>query len=59
MAVAYIGRHLSIPVTIVVPETTTKEAIQRIEDEGANVIVHGKVICLFLLSFSVAFVSWF
>eukprot|EP00794_Sanderia_malayensis_P013910 gene13910-15359_t len=43
MAVGYIGRHLSVPVTIVVPETTTEEAIARIKDEGANVIVHGKV----------------
>ncbi len=47
MAVAYVGRHLSIPVTIVVPETTSQEAIERIKDEGANVIVHGKVLSKF------------
>ena len=45
MAVAYIGRHLGVPVTIVVPETTSQEAIQRIKDEKAIVIVHGKVEC--------------
>lgn len=48
MAVAYIGRHLNVPVTIVVPETTSKEAKQRIEDEGASVLVHGKVWSLLI-----------
>ena len=43
MAVAYVGRHLNVPVTIIVPETTSKEAIQRIRDEGATVLIHGKV----------------
>jgi L-serine/L-threonine ammonia-lyase len=39
--VAYAGRHLSIPVTVVVPETTSKRAKQLLKLEGAEVIVHG------------------
>ncbi|MBN3754368.1 pyridoxal-phosphate dependent enzyme [Paraburkholderia sp. Tr-20389] len=41
IAVAYAGRQLSIPVTVVVPETTTLRAKTLIEQEGASVIVHG------------------
>jgi L-serine/L-threonine ammonia-lyase len=41
IAVAYAGRHLSIPVVVVVPETTTERAIKLIRQEGAQVIVHG------------------
>lgn len=41
IAVAYAGRQLSIPVTVVVPETTTMRAKALIEQEGASVIVHG------------------
>jgi L-serine/L-threonine ammonia-lyase len=41
IAVAYAGRHLSIPVVVVVPETTTQRAIKLIRQEGAEVIVHG------------------
>lgn len=41
IAVAYAGRHLSIPVVVVVPETTTSTAKALIEQEGAEVIVHG------------------
>jgi L-serine/L-threonine ammonia-lyase len=41
IAVAYAGRQLSIPVTVVVPETTTLRAKALIEQEGASVIVHG------------------
>lgn len=41
IAVAYAGRRLSIPVTVVVPETTTSRAKGLIEEEGASVIVHG------------------
>jgi len=41
IAVAYAGRQLSIPVTVVVPETTTARAKALIEQEGASVIVHG------------------
>lgn len=42
IAVAYAGRRLSIPVTVVVPETTTARARALIEAEHATVIVHGK-----------------
>lgn len=41
IAVAYAGRQLSIPVTVVVPDTTTSRARALIEQEGATVIVHG------------------
>jgi L-serine/L-threonine ammonia-lyase len=41
LAVAYAGRRLSIPVTVVVPETTTSWARKLIAEEGAEVIVHG------------------
>ncbi|MBN3858595.1 pyridoxal-phosphate dependent enzyme [Paraburkholderia sp. Ac-20340] len=41
IAAAYAGRKLSIPVTVVVPETTTMKAKALIEQEGATVIVHG------------------
>ncbi len=41
IAVAYAGRHLSIPVVVVVPETTTERAKNLIQQEGAQVIVHG------------------
>ena len=47
MAVAYVGRCLNIPVTIVVPKTTSKEAVERIRDEGATVLIHGEV-CSFV-----------
>ncbi len=41
IAVAYAGRHLSVPVVVVVPETTTERAKALIQQEGAEVIVHG------------------
>ena len=41
IAAAYAGRQLSIPVTVVVPETSTVRARALIEQEGASVIVHG------------------
>jgi L-serine/L-threonine ammonia-lyase len=41
IAVAYAGRHLAIPVVVVVPETATERARQLIQQEGAEVMVHG------------------
>ncbi|MCF7534012.1 pyridoxal-phosphate dependent enzyme [Pseudomonas petrae] len=41
LAVAYAGRQLGIPVTVVVPETTTERAKELLAMEGAKVIVHG------------------
>ena len=41
MAVAYAGRRLGVPVTVVVPSTTTARAMRLIRAEGADVIVHG------------------
>ena len=42
LAVAYSGRRLNVPVTVVVPRTTKKRAIDLIESEGASVIVTGE-----------------
>jgi L-serine/L-threonine ammonia-lyase len=41
IAAAYAGRRLSIPVTVVVPETTTAHAMELIRRERAELIVHG------------------
>ena len=41
IAVAYAGRHLSVPVVVVVPETTTDRAKALIQQEGADLVVHG------------------
>ena len=41
IAVAYAGRQLSIPVTVVVPQTATERAQALIRLEGAEVMVHG------------------
>lgn len=40
---AYAGRKLGIKTTVIVPETTNPSVRKRIEDEGAAVVVHGKV----------------
>lgn len=42
LAVAYAGRKLGVPVTVVVPTTTKPRAIELIELEGAQVIIHGE-----------------
>jgi L-serine/L-threonine ammonia-lyase len=42
LAVAYSGRRLGIPVTVVVPMSTKKRAIDLIKLEGAEVIITGK-----------------
>lgn len=41
LAVAYAGRRLQRPVLVVVPETTTVRAVNLLQREGAEVIVHG------------------
>jgi L-serine/L-threonine ammonia-lyase len=41
LAVAYAGRRLSVPVTVVVPETTTETAKSLIRQQKADVFVHG------------------
>jgi L-serine/L-threonine ammonia-lyase len=41
LAVAYAGRRLGVPVTVVVPETTTERAKELLRQETAEVIVHG------------------
>ena len=41
LAVAYAGRHLGVPVTVVVPATTSERAKELLKQEGAEIIVHG------------------
>lgn len=41
MAVAWAGRRLGVPVTVVVPESTSLRARDLLEQEQATVIVHG------------------
>lgn len=41
LAVAYAGRKLGVPVTVVVPETTTERAKELLRLEDAQVVVHG------------------
>jgi L-serine/L-threonine ammonia-lyase len=41
IAVAYAGRRLQIPVTVVVPRSTTERAKALISQENAEVLVHG------------------
>ncbi|HGA2316248.1 TPA: pyridoxal-phosphate dependent enzyme [Pseudomonas putida] len=41
LAVAYAGRKLGVPVTVVVPETTTERAKELLRLEEAKVVVHG------------------
>ncbi|KAI4878940.1 hypothetical protein NFI96_001427 [Prochilodus magdalenae] len=42
MATAYSARKLGMPATIVVPSVTPSATVQRLNDEGADVIIHGK-----------------
>ncbi|KAG7264888.1 hypothetical protein CRUP_007327, partial [Coryphaenoides rupestris] len=44
MAAAYSARQLGIPATIVVPSVTPDPTVQRLKDEGADVIIHGKAL---------------
>ena len=42
IAVAYSGRKLGVPVTVIVPKTTSKRAIEIIKQEEAKVIIRGE-----------------
>jgi len=42
ISVAYMGNKLSIPVTVFVPQTTSSQAINLMQQENAEVFVHGK-----------------
>jgi len=42
LAVAYSGRQLNIPVTVVVPKTTNKRVVDLLDAEGASVVVTGE-----------------
>ncbi|KAL7836395.1 hypothetical protein AOLI_G00276790 [Acnodon oligacanthus] len=41
MATAYSARKLGVPATIVVPSVTPSGTVQKLNDEGADVIIHG------------------
>ncbi len=41
LSVAYVGRKLGIEVTVVIPKSTPEFVIEKLEKEGAEVIVHG------------------
>jgi L-serine/L-threonine ammonia-lyase len=41
LAVAYAGRKLGLPVTVVVPQTTSNRAKELLQLENAEIIVHG------------------
>lgn len=41
LAVAYAGRQLGVPVTVVVPKTTSPLSIKAIQRERATVVIHG------------------
>ncbi len=43
LAVAYAGRRLGIPVTVVIPQSTPGHARALLEQEGAEVVIHGAV----------------
>jgi L-serine/L-threonine ammonia-lyase len=43
LAAAYAGRVLGVPVTVVIPQSTPARMKAILEQEGANVIVHGTV----------------
>lgn len=42
LAVAYSGRLLKVPVKVIVPQSTPSFMVQKIQREGAEVIIHGK-----------------
>ncbi|MCH7336151.1 pyridoxal-phosphate dependent enzyme [Acinetobacter sp. NIPH 2699] len=42
ISVAYMGKALHIPVTVIVPKTTSQKAIDLMLQHGAEVIVHGE-----------------
>eukprot|EP00079_Xenopus_tropicalis_P034568 XP_017948339.1 PREDICTED: serine dehydratase-like isoform X4 [Xenopus tropicalis] len=43
LAAAYACRRLALPATIVVPQTTGADIVQKLQDLGADVVVTGKV----------------
>lgn len=42
LAVAYSGRRLKIPVKVVIPTSSAKFMVEKIQREGAEVIIHGE-----------------
>ncbi|KAK2837501.1 hypothetical protein Q5P01_014713 [Channa striata] len=44
MAAAYSARQLGVPATIIVPSVTPASTVERLRDEGATVVIHGKAV---------------
>lgn len=44
MAAAYSAHQLGVAATIVVPSVTPDLTVERLRDQGATVVVHGKVL---------------
>uniref|UniRef100_A0A3P8WN02 L-serine ammonia-lyase n=1 Tax=Cynoglossus semilaevis TaxID=244447 RepID=A0A3P8WN02_CYNSE len=44
MAAAYSARQLGVPATIIVPSVTPNLTVEKLKDEGATVIIHGKAL---------------
>ncbi|XP_053277542.1 L-serine dehydratase/L-threonine deaminase [Pleuronectes platessa] len=44
MAAAYSAHQLGVPATIVVPSVTPNPTVERLRDEGATVVIHGKAL---------------
>ena len=58
IAAAYSARQLAMPATIIIPESTPTSVADILRDEGANVIVHGKVSISQLFLVSCCIVTW-
>ncbi|KAM9777479.1 synaptotagmin-14 [Neosynchiropus ocellatus] len=43
MAAAYVARKMQVPATIVIPSATPQLVVKRLQDQGANVVMVGKV----------------
>lgn len=59
MAAAYSARQLGVPATIVVPSVTPNPTVERLKDEGAHVVIHGKVsrLCVICRSWVICFLK--
>ena len=44
MAATYCARLLNKPIVVVVPESTPAVVVKKLEDDGADVMVFGKVL---------------
>lgn len=45
MAAAYVARKMGVPATIVIPSSSPRLIVQRLQHQGATVKIKGKVKC--------------